>query len=80
MSKQTESFPIPMVHGNKTINNIKELLAVFNSFFMSVFCSNSPNGISPYNINAYAPLICSIYLTHNDGLTALLNLKQKYKS
>ena len=80
MSKQTESFPIPMVHGNKAFNDIKELPAAFNSFFMSVFCSNSPNSVSPYSLSAYAPFISSIYLTPNDVLTALLNLKPKYNS
>ena len=80
MSKQTESFPSPMFHGDKAINDIKELPAAFNSFFTSVFCSNSPNSISPYSLSAYAPLISSIYLTPNDVLTALLNLKPKYNS
>ena len=67
-----------MVHGNKAFNNIKELPAAFNSFFTSVFCSNSPNSVSPYNLSVYVPLISSIYLTPNDVLTALLNLKPKY--
>ena len=80
MSKQTESFPIPMVHGNKVINDTKELPAAFNFFFTSVFCSYSPNSVSPYSLSAYAPLISSIYLTSGDVLTALLNLKPKYNS
>ena len=45
---------------------------------MSVFCSNSPNGVTP--LNTYALLISSIYLTPNDVLTALLKLKPKYNS
>ena len=80
MSKQTESFPIPMVHGNKAFNDIKELPATFNFFFTSKFCSNSPNSVSPYSLSAYALLISSIYITPNDVLTALLNLKPKYNS
>ena len=80
MSKQTESFPIPLVHSNKAVNDIKELLAAFNSFLTSVFCSNNPNRVSPCSLSAYALLISSIYLTPNDVLTALLYVKSKYKS
>ena len=80
MPQQTESFSIPMVHGNKAINDIKELPAAFNSFITSVFYSNSPSSVSPYSLNAYATLISSIYVTPNDVLIALLNLKPKYNS
>ena len=80
MCKQTESVPIPMVHSNKAITDIKELPAAFNSCFASVFCSNSPNSVSPYSLSAYASLISSIYLTPNNVLTALLYLKPKYNS
>ena len=45
-----------------------------------MFCSNSPNSLSPYSLNAYALLISSIYLSPNDVLIALLNLKPKYNS
>ena len=45
-----------------------------------MFCSNSPNSVSSYSLSAYAPLISSIYLTSNDVLIALLNLKPKYNS
>ena len=67
-----------MDYGNKAINDIKELPAAFNSFFTLVFCSISPNSVSPLSLNAYASLFSSIYLTPNDVLTAILNLKPKY--
>ena len=76
MYKQTELFPIPMVHGNKAISDTKELPAAFNYFFTSVFWCNSLNSVSLYSLTVYASLISFIYLTSYDvQLIALHNLK-----
>jgi hypothetical protein len=69
-----------MVHGNNLINDILDLPAAFNSFFTSVFCLTPPMGVMPFQQEAYAPLISSIYLTSNDILQELLCLKPKYNS